>query len=82
MIWDKSPFGCAFFDHGGQEQERAANEGLHQIDNIWISLKQSPYAIDFESAESLYARIWIHLYDLGKIQQPPDVLRKRMMEAH
>ena len=58
-----SPFGCAFFDCG-PPREGLAEEALVVIHRA--------------GPESLYARLWAHLYATGKRQLAPEILRERM----
>lgn len=68
-IHENAPFGCAFFDCG-PERGHLSRNGLIEVMKEW----QKPLM------ESIYVFIWIHLWDTGRRQHAPDVLRKRMQE--
>jgi len=66
QIHDTSPFGCAFFDCSGDPaQEQLSHIGIRAV---CVSL------------DSLYARIWLHLWNAGRRQDGPEVIRERMGE--
>lgn len=65
QIWEVSPFGCAFFGCGAQDEDRLSHEGVNAI-----------YAAQCDP-ESLYRRIWSHLWDMGKQQDPVEEIRAR-----
>jgi hypothetical protein len=65
-IWENSPFGCAFFGCGAQDEDRLSHLGVNKI-----YLAQA-------DPESLYNRIWHHLWDLNKRQEPVEAIRERM----
>jgi hypothetical protein len=76
VIHADAPFGCAFFDHGGPEQQRLAHAGLVAVYEVW----ETRDAADYRPAEKLYRRIWLHLANAGLTQYPPELLRRRMGE--
>ena len=63
-----APFGCAFFDCGPE------HSGL--------SVKGMLAVYDDHRTNGLYHRIWRHLFALGRVQAPPEALRRRMNEIH
>jgi hypothetical protein len=65
-IWEVSPFGCAFFDCGPERGE-LSRQGLMAVMQAW----QKP---------SLYQDVWNVLWEAGKRQHGPEVLRKLMGE--
>jgi hypothetical protein len=70
QIWENSPFGCAFFGcTSGPNQERLSHEGLKAV-----------YKAANEQ-ESLYSRIWIHLWATGRRSEAPEEKRARMRES-
>jgi hypothetical protein len=68
QIWENAPFGCAFFGCGAKDEDRVSKSGLVDV------MKAQ------NDVESLYSRIWEHLWDLEKRQDPPEVTRARMKE--
>jgi hypothetical protein len=65
QIWETSPFGCAFFGCGAEDQQRLSHEGLVAVFQAWHE-------------PSLYKRIWNHLWDSGRIADGPEEKRARM----
>lgn len=68
-IWENAPFGCAFFGCGAKDEDRIAKEGLKQT------------LLALRDPDSLYTRIWQHLWGMGKQQEAPEIIRKRMKET-
>lgn len=64
-IWENAPFGCAFFGCGASDESRMSNQGLMMT---WKAQRDP---------ESLYSRIWNHLWDSGKQQEPVEDIRAR-----
>jgi hypothetical protein len=60
-----APFGCSFFDCG-PEPPGLALEGVCAVQDA----QRDPL--------SRYARIWAHLYHMGRVQERAEVLRERM----
>lgn len=67
-IHANAPFGCAFFDHNTPPRDTLSQYGILAVHQAWQN-------------NEIYARIWRHLDRLGKVQQPPDILRERMRQA-
>jgi len=70
-IWENSPFGCAFFgcDAGMEkEQLQLSHKGLVEVFKV------------IGDPQSLYSRIWEHLWLTGHQAEAPEVKRKRMNE--
>lgn len=70
MIWENAPFGCAFFGctSGSQEEQyRLSHRGLMATYEAWRE-------------DSLYKRIWYHLWESGRQSAPPEEKRARMNE--
>ncbi len=59
-----APFGCAFFDCKTEPQDTTSRDGLIQCHTHF---------------RYLYGLIWQHLWDAGKRQESPSVLRSRMV---
>jgi hypothetical protein len=68
-IWENSPFGCAFFGCGAKEEERLSHDGVFAV------------YVAQQDEQSLYHRIWQHLWDMDKRQDPIDEIRARMAET-
>jgi|SRR5271170_3886359 len=69
-IWADAPFGCAFFgctSGSPQEQYRLSHRGLMAIYGAWRE-------------DSLYKRIWYHLWGSGRQSEAPEDKRARMNE--
>jgi len=65
-IWENSPFGCAFFGCGAQDEDKMSNKGIMAV-----------YRAHGDPA-SLYHRVWSYLWAAGKQQDAPEVSRERM----
>jgi hypothetical protein len=65
-IWNISPFGCAFFGCGAKDEHRLANDGLMAVYDAW------------HEEQSLYSRIWHHLWNSDQRADAPEVRRARM----
>jgi hypothetical protein len=67
MIWEDSPFGCAFFgcDYPQEGQLPLSHAGLNAVYEAWRE-------------ESLYKRIWYHLWESGRQAEAPESKRARM----
>jgi hypothetical protein len=67
QIWETSPFGCAFFDCTEKpEHNLLSRKGLQAV------LKAG------NESDSLYRRLWAHLWDSELRAEPPEVKRERM----
>jgi len=64
-IWEVSPFGCAFFGCGAQDEDRLSQLGVRAV----YEAQSDP--------DSLYSRIWHRLWDMGRRQDPVEEIRKR-----
>lgn len=67
-IHQVAPFGCAYFDCGPDPRLRASTAALLAVMEEWFR------------ADSLYVEIWIHLHELGLIQEAPEVLIQRIKQ--
>jgi len=67
QIHPVAPFGCAFFDCG-PERGNLSQYGLVQVYQAW------------QDKDNLYPRIWQHLFDMGKVQLPAEILRRLMLD--
>lgn len=65
-----APFGCAFFDCSTPRSisDHLAREGMIAVQEAWLH-------------DSLYQRIWHHLFNKGLTAEAPEVLRRRMASS-
>jgi hypothetical protein len=75
LIWETSPFGCAFFDCRSKDdpeqdriQHQLSQHGLKAVFDAWRT-------------DSLYKRVWYHLMESGHESEPPEDKRARMLES-